>query len=253
MAHLKIIFYSNSLIRPVSFEMIIPNDFRMEQPNKIKTLFLLHGYTGAAGNWISEELIRKYNFAVVMPSGENAFYLDGLSTGRKYATFLGQELVEYVRKTFHLALSAEETYIMGMSMGGFGALHTGLAYPENFGKIGALSSALIIHDIAHMTEEDENPVANYHYYHDCFGDLDTVESSVNNPEVLIKQLKEKDIAIPQMYICCGTEDFLLRNNREFHTFLEENGVSHIYMESAGNHDMIFWSEYAAKIIEWMFG
>jgi hypothetical protein len=39
---------------------------------------------------------KKYNFAMVMPSGENAFYLDGLSTGHKYCTYVGKELTEYI-------------------------------------------------------------------------------------------------------------------------------------------------------------
>ena len=54
-------------------------------------------------------------------------------------------------------------------------------------------------------------------------------------------------------MCCGTEDFLLENNRELHRFLESEGIPHEYHESKGNHDMVFWHEYIAKIVEWMFG
>ena len=163
--------------------MYLPNDMRTDIPQeenpyaarKMRTLFLLHGYTGDAGNWVPEEIAQKYNFAIVIPNGENAFWLDGLSTGHQFASFLGKELPEYLRKTFGLAGSAEETYIMGLSMGGFGALHTAFAYPEVFGKVSALSSALIVHKIAHMKEDGGNEVANYAYYHECFGDLETVE------------------------------------------------------------------------------
>ena len=51
---------------------------------------------------------------------------------------------------------------------------------------------------------------------------------------------------------CGTEDFLLENNREMHQFLDRIGVEHVYLESAGNHDMKFWNEYAVKFSEMMF-
>ena len=232
MAYYHIRFFSNSLKRNTSFEMFLPNDVREDIPHedtvyskrKMKTLFLLHGYTGCAENWVPEYLAQKYNFAVVMPNGENAFWLDGISTGRQFCTFVGVELVDYIRKTFGLAMDADETYIMGMSMGGFGALHTALYYPEKFGKLAALSSALIVHEIAHMKEGGGNPVANYAYYHECFGDLETV----------------------------GTEDFLLENNRAFHAFLENIGVEHLYLESSGGHDMTFWSEYAVKFVEKMF-
>lgn len=260
MAYYHIRFFSNSLKRNTSFEMFLPNDVREDIPHedtvyskrKMKTLFLLHGYTGCAENWVPEYLAQKYNFAVIMPNGENAFWLDGISTGRQFCTFVGVELVDYIRKTFGLAMDADETYIMGMSMGGFGALHTALYYPEKFGKLAALSSALIVHEIAHMKEGGGNPVANYAYYHECFGDLETVEKSDNNPEILVKKLKDEGKKIPEIYMSCGTEDFLLENNRAFHAFLENIGVEHLYLESSGSHDMTFWSEYAVKFVEKMF-
>lgn len=260
MAYFRIEYFSNALRRAASFEMLIPNDAwawdgKPEQaPAKpMRTLFLLHGYTGKAGNWVPDWLPAKHNFAIVMPSAENSFYLNGLSTGHAYQTLVGEELVDYVRKTFGLARSAGDTCIAGMSMGGFGALHTGLAYPQTFGKIAALSSALIVHGIAHMKPGENNGVANYDYYRECFGDLETVEDRDVNPEVLIKRLKAQNARIPDIFMCCGTEDFLLENNRQMHRFLLDEQVRHQYFESAGNHDMVFWNEYIIKAVEWMFG
>lgn len=256
MAYCTVKFYSDCLKRRTTFEMFIPNDTSNIDPiygeRNMKTLFLLHGYTGNAWNWVPEYLAEKYNFAIVLPNGENAFWLDGISTGHKFGTFIGKELVEYIRKTFGLAGSCEDTYIMGLSMGGFGALHTALAYPENFGKAAALSSALIIHDIAGMKEGGGNDKANYEYYRECFGDLDKVTESDNNPEVLIRKLKEEDKMIPQIYMACGTEDFLLENNRRFHNFLDKSEIPHSYCESTGGHDMTFWNEYAVKFVRMMF-
>lgn len=257
MAYLNIEFFSNSLLRTVSFKMFIPNDPKDGTvpcgEGKMKTLFLLHGYTGSSYFWGYEELAAKYNFAMVMPSGENAFYLDGEATGCKYCTYVGEELVGYIRRTFGLALCAEDTFVCGLSMGGFGALHTALSYPQNFSKAGAMSSALIIHEIAGMKQGDNNGVANYDYFKKCFGDLESVVQSRANPETLVKQLKRSGEPIPEIYMCCGTEDFLLENNRSFHNFLNEQNVRHIYRESKGSHDGVFWGEYTPRIIDWMFG
>ena len=256
MAYFRIEYFSNALRRTTSFEMLLPNDGPEEATagqKPMKTLFLLHGYTGKAGNWVPDELPGRYRFAIVMPTAENSFYLDAEATGRQYQTMLGVELVDYVRKTFGLAKSAEDTYIAGLSMGGFGALHTGLAYPERFGKIGALSSALIVHEVAGMKPGSGNEVANYAYYRECFGEPEKLLESDANPEVLVRKLKKSGEKMPQMYICCGTEDFLIENNREFHRFLVDEGVEHEYHEGKGIHDMVFWREYIARIVEWMFG
>ena len=252
MANINVKFFSNALNRKVSFDMYIPNDSPEEKSRKMKVLFLLHGYTGDAWNWVPEHLAQKYNFAVVTPNGENGFWLDGLSTGHKYCTFVGSELVGYIRRTFGLALTPDDTYIMGLSMGGFGALHTAFTYPENFGKTAAMSSALIIHEIAKMKPGDDNGMANYAYYRECFGELETVEESDSNPEVLVKRLKEKG-SIPAIFMSCGTEDFLIENNRQFHSFLQDIDVPHTYFESKGSHDMDFWNEYTEKFVELMFG
>ena len=259
MAYFNIEFYSNSLNRPVSFKMIIPNDpmltfggvpFDASKP--MNTLFLLHGYTGAAGNWVPEEFCTKYNLAIVCPSGENGFWVDGLSSGHNYGTFITEELVNYVRTTFNIAKTPETTFVMGMAMGGFGALRAGLSHPETFGKIVALSPAYIIHDIVGMKPGEDNGMANYEYYRQCFGELSMLEASRNNPEVLIDELLSKGQKLPDIFMAIGTEDFLLTPTRGFEEFLKSRNVAHLYEEAPGGHDMVFWDAYARKFVPMLF-
>ena len=123
-------------------------------------------------------------------------------------------------------------------------------YSLDSSKIGC--SALIVHGIAHMKPGEDNGVANYAYYHECFGDLETVETRDCNPEVLAHRLKAAGKKLPDIYMACGTEDFLIENNRAMHRFLEKEKIAHEYHEGKGVHDMVFWSEYIAKAIDWMF-
>lgn len=264
MAQFQVDFFSNALARSTCFQLVLPNDSPsfMTDGNdnykrKMKTLFLLHGYSGSSKDWLygssAQDMAGKYNVAIVMPTGENSFYLDGKGTGKAYCRFVGQELVEYLRKTFNIAMDKEETFIGGLSMGGFGAIHTGLYYPETFGKIVALSSALIIHNIKNKTEEFKDGIADYDYYASVFGDLDKLEASVNNPEQLIRTLKEEKKSIPAIYMACGTEDFLIKENRAFNQFLKDEGVAVEYIESPGNHNWDFWNHYLEPSIQWLLG
>lgn len=252
--------YSNCLHRRTSFKVVIPTDRRTDEfppakenpylKREMKTLFLLHGYTGDAECWIPEDLISRYNFAVICPSGENGFWLNGLSTGHAFQSFVGEELVKFVQDTFGLAKKREDTYICGLSMGGFGALHTALAYPEVFSKTVALSSALIQKEVSKMKPGSNNGVANYEYYRECFGEPEKVMESDNAPETLVKKILASDgkLIMPEIYMSCGTEDFLIEPNRDMHRFLEENGVKHEYLEWSGIHDMKFWGESVQKFI-----
>ncbi len=260
MADLSIRFFSNCLRRTVEFKMFLPNDKRNDIPweedkhvkGDMKLLLLLHGYTGDGDIWVNREQAASLNVAVVAPSGENGFWLDGEATGRQYASYVGKELIDYIRDTFGIAKTPDKTGVMGFSMGGFGALHTALAFPETFGTCAALSSALIHNEVANMKEGVGNSVANYEYYRECFGNPAKLSESENNPEFLAKRLKAEGKTIPGIFMACGTEDFLLEPNRKFHEFLNTTGIDHVYEESEGIHDMKFWSKYAEIFMPHMF-
>lgn len=262
MALVQFSFFSAALARITNFKIILPNDepdfIKMGNPHyerPTKLLFLLHGYSGCDTDWLYhtpiQEFSGKYNLAIVLPNGENAFYLDTKETGRKYGTFIGEELVNYVRETFGLSDKMEDTFIGGYSMGGFGALHTALAYNHTFGKVFAFSSALIIHQIAQMEQGTEDGIANYDYYRQIFGDLKEVEQSEMNPEVLIGRIMEENDRLPELYLAVGTEDFLYGHNQDFKQFLEEKQVLFEYHEGEGTHDFVFWNRYLEPAIQWL--
>ena len=103
MALLQVNTFSQALSRIITFHIILPNDAPPEMlagnsnyDRPMKTLYLLHGFSGSTQDWLTgsliQELALKYNLAVVMPAGENSFYLNGKGTGRGYETFTAVEL-----------------------------------------------------------------------------------------------------------------------------------------------------------------
>ncbi|MCR4922494.1 MAG: alpha/beta hydrolase fold domain-containing protein [Lachnospiraceae bacterium] len=262
MATGRIRFYSMAQAGQVDITFVIPNDVSdiMKEGNKnydrsMKTLYLLHGFSGNDCDWeyngIAEDIAFEYNMAVIMITAGNNFYLDRKATGCQFGTYAGEEAVEYTRKLFGLSDKREDTFIAGLSMGGFGALHTALAYPETFGGVIALSSALIIHKIAKMKEGEYDDIANYEYYKEVFGDLSKVEESDANPELLYNKLKASGEEIPPIYMAVGTEDFLYDNNQEMKEFLEKNEADFKYEEGPGIHDWKFWNKYITRGIDWI--
>ena len=264
MSTLHVTFRTPSLMLPGEFWMHLPEKELPPIPGfppnpnydrPAKTLILLHGYSGNCQDWLcnspAAQLSFQYNLAVVMPSGGLNFYLDLPATGQKYQTFIGVDLINYLRDTFGLAMTPEDTFIGGLSMGGFGAMHTAFAYPERFSKVMALSSALIIDELAHMRPGDANPMANYEYYAHTFGDLRTAKERDCNPQVLYRKLKAEGKPLPQIYMACGTEDFLLTANRAMRDFFVGEGANLRYEEGPGIHDWNFWSPHALRGVEWL--
>ncbi len=262
MALMKVSFYSQALMKTTNFNIVIPNDLLpiMIQDNEhykrqTKALYLLHGFSGNENDWLYGSLIQniavQYNIAVIMPAGDNSFYVNANGTGKNYGDYVSHELVEYTRKVFNLSDKKEDTFIGGLSMGAFGAIRNGLNNTDTFGKIFGLSSALIINDIKNKKEGFKNEVADYDYYVSIFGDLSELDESDKNPEYLIKQLKTEGKDIPPIFMACGTEDFLLNQNRQFNEFLVKEGINVDYRESKGIHDWNFWNEYLEKAVKWL--
>ena len=55
--------------------------------------------------------------------------------------------------------------------------------------------------------------------------------------------------IPKIYMACGTEDFLIEQNRDYHNFLEAQKVDVTYVEGPGAHTWDFWDTYIEKFLE----
>lgn len=251
-------FFSDSLRRKVPFRIFLPNEgdiFGQGTAEPMKLLLLLHGYSEGGNEWTwfgnVADMADKYHLCIVMPVGENSFYLDGTATGRQYATYVGVELLRYVRKTFGLSDRREDTYVGGYSMGGFGALHTALRYPDTFAGAIALSSALIVHEVADMKPGQENGVANYDYYRLMFGEPEGVVESEANPEKLLRDRCRAGGSVPKLYLACGEQDFLLQENRNFVEFLSGYPVDFEYQEGTGGHDFRYWNQHLEPGIRWL--
>ena len=152
---------------------------------------------------------------------------------------------------FPLSRKKEDTFIAGLSMGGYGALRNGLRYPETFGFIGALSSVLIIDDLAASNDEAPMVFQRRSYYESIFGELDKVAGSDADPKALIHMIKSQKIQVPAIYMACGTEDFLIQKNRAFHEYLEAEGIAVTYEEGPGTHSWMFWDTYIRNFLDWL--
>ena len=255
-------FYSLCQSMQVNFTYVLPNDLpeiftkdNLHFDRPMKTLYLLHGFSGNDCDWeyngIAEDLAANYNLAVIMPTAGNNFYLDREATGAQYGKFIGEEIVDYTRRTFGLSDKREDTLIAGLSMGGYGALHTAFAYPKTFAGAAALSPALVIRDIAKLKPDGFSLIANYAYYREIFGKLVRIELSDKNPEVQWKTLKKAGEKIPSVYLAIGTEDDLYANSLELKKFFEENKADFFYEDGPGKHDWKFWNEYIVRGIKWL--
>ncbi|MBK5200499.1 MAG: hypothetical protein JJE21_03090 [Spirochaetaceae bacterium] len=261
MAIYRVEYKSKTLSKTAKFIAIIPNDVSKATKKKYsnsynratKTLYLLHGYNGDETTFLRTTAIReysnRYNIAIILPSCRNSYYLNRDGDREGYQTYISKELVHYVRKVFNLSQDREDTFMGGVSMGGYGAIQSALLESTTFSKVIAISPALIIENL-----QSPNPDFNhgsYNFLLRTFGRFEDLPTSDNNPKVLFNKNIEKGIGNPNIFIAIGLDDFLLAGCRDFQAFLSNKTNNYTYIEDEGIHSEGFLLKYLEISIQWL--
>lgn len=217
-------------------------------PQPYKTLYFLHGLYGSDDIVLANTSLQKFaednGIAIVIPCGENSFYVDNEQAHAYYGEYVGQELLDITRNIFPLSHKREDTFIAGFSMGGYGAIRNGLKYSHNFSKIGMISAALITDDIVDYTD-DSNVLRSRQFYESVFGNLDDLKGSDMDPKALIENTRD----IPDIFMACGVDDFLFDKNVDFYEFLNSRNIYCEFIEAEGEHTWEFCDKHIKEFIK----
>lgn len=264
MAIMKIDVYSKTMNRTVTLEVIAPVE-ALKPGDTMAALYLLHGVQGSFINWSTavhafrllgvNNMKREKKLAIIMVSGDNSFYHDAPDRSANYEQFLAEELPLLTRAMLPLSAAREDTYIAGLSMGGYGALRTGLLYPQVFGFAGGLSSALLTQHMEGAVDEGVF-FRRREFLKTVFGcELNGIEKTEHDVMELSHRLLAKvetgegSLQMPKLYLACGEQDGLLPLSRELHADWEKLGIEHRYEEHEGNHEWAFWEWGLGRILE----
>lgn len=206
-----------------------------------KVLYLLHGMTGGCTDWVEKTRIVYYaqqqRYIVVMPEAHNSFYTD-MVYGGNYFSYIAYELPALVERFFNVRHTRENTFVAGLSMGGYGAVKTALSRPNFFTACAAFSGALDAEAIYRkLPQQDE--------WHKKLAvsiagpDLSVPENG--NLFTLASGLADKPQK-PRMLVTCGDKDFLLEDNRRFDAHMKALPFEYTYKEWPGDHDWDFWEQ-----------
>lgn len=260
MALLTVNLFSSVLKRPATVNVVLPTDRKPESSGKpLRMLILLHGALGNYNDWIAntriQTLAEDKGICVIMPSGENSFYLDNPLSSNFFGTYIGEELPGMMRAMFRLSDRREDCFICGLSMGGFGALRLGLKYHETFGAAAPLSGAYVLHEPDPGAGDEE--VGRMGFETGCFGSMRAGwKSPENNPQNLARTLIQKaeanpSVHIPRLYMACGTEDPLYGPNCSVRDDLLSLGYDITWEQDPGRHEWAFWDRFIERVLDWL--
>jgi pimeloyl-ACP methyl ester carboxylesterase len=136
-------------------------------------------------------------------------------------------------------------FIVGHSMGGYGALKCALTYPERYAGCISLSARCSVQNKLKLIENDPGQIREWQA---ILGEDLTVKPE-NDLYALLARI-QKPAASPRFYVACGTEDFLFDANEHFFArFGKELPIE--YHTEPGNHTWDFWDRYIERILAWL--
>ena len=250
MAFLQVQFFSGCLNVASTVNVILPEakqgiGIKAGESDVLpKVLYLLHGYSDDHRIWMRRTSVERYaaerNLAVIMPAVNHSFYCNE-AYGERYWDYVSEELPATMHRFFRLSDRAEDTYVAGLSMGGYGAMRLALTYPERFAAAASFSGAVRIERILTHHSEDGRAKA-------IFGE----QTDLSGTEVDLFYLMKKNAKSahkPKLYVSCGTKDFLYEHHQQFIPALLENGWDVTrHDEPDAIHEWGFWDQEIRKFI-----
>ena len=187
---------------------------------KYPVVYLHHGIGGNEVSWIgmgsnegNADNIMDYLYSkqmakpmiVVMPDGNTKGASDGWTA---HEDVLLHDLIPWIEKTYSAATDADSRAIAGLSMGGGQTFNYGFPHTDVFHYIGPYSAAP-------NTKQPAQTITN-------------VATVKQNAKVI--------------FIACGGSDGLITNSQNYHTFLDQNTITHIYqVEPNQGHTKTVWN------------
>jgi len=247
--------FSPALEHDVHLSFLLPEILKDKYfPEGVKDepwlIYCLHGYSSGSQEWIRksqiEEFTKTLNAVFIFPDTATEFYSDS-KRGLKYGTFLMDELPVIVEKWFGIKHNREKTLVMGLSMGGYGALKWAFSRPEYFGGCGSFAPVV---DLANSAEFD--PLA-FENLLKIFGSKDAMVGTDADVFQLVNDFDKQDKLKMRLYHCCGEEDFLYAQNLDFNDFVlkHNKNLTYTFETGPGLHNWLYWNQKIVKALSFL--
>jgi S-formylglutathione hydrolase FrmB len=246
-------FFAASLNKTQRYTIILPSNHAPHQ--RYPALLLLHGYGGNHSHWTSNtrlaEYVRDLPLMVVMPEGENSWYVNSpTQPERRFEDYLVNDLRRHLAQRY--GADTTRMAIAGLSMGGFGATMLALKHPRLFRFAGSLSGALSFpRDLMDPTARAGQLIAA------SFPSLPTDPKTLQafrERYDLFRLARSTADSLPYFYLSIGAQDGFqefLPAHRELTDILRSRGIAYEYHEVPGGHNWLFWDREIQPMLRTM--
>lgn len=257
--------HSEILDREMPYSIYLPESYHSSN-RSYPVLYLLHGMTGNHSSWVHGGEVHRIagesmaenrapEMIIVMPDGLfDAFYINNYDKSILWEDFFHEEFIPEIENRYRILSQRNMRTIAGLSMGGYGALYHAIKYKEKFSAVYAMSGAFL--EVAPMPESersdwdrdfhlktwgpynDEGYPENYkeHSIQEIFKNMDPIEPVAGG----WMPWGSNEVPLPQIFIDCGDDDFLLQQNMNLVQIMNSKNVQFEFRVRDGGHTLDYW-------------
>jgi S-formylglutathione hydrolase FrmB len=248
---------SKILAREVPYCAMLPPSYAEDKARRYPVAYYLHGLGDNEqslvnlGGWsIYDRLMREKKigeFVVLAPAGFASFYINSRDGKFRYEDFFLHEFLPAMEKKYRIGKTRSQRGILGVSMGGYGALHYAFKYPGMFSAVSANMPALIEHLPPELSSEWQQKLMGR-----VFGDPpDTAFYEKNSPFRLARNVPVSALRHMVIYFDCGAQDRYGFNvgTLSMDKLLTQRGIAHEAHIYPGGHDWPYVLEHFAASLQ----
>jgi putative tributyrin esterase len=229
----------------MQYRVILPASVLPGQ--KLQVVYLLHGRGGGFHDWSNYSDVARFaesGLILVMPEGAASYYVNAVDPPKdRFEDYIVGDLIRDVENRFPAATGRSNRAIVGVSMGGFGAVNLALRHPDLFVFVGGISSAVDVPRrpfTIRLLQQSR-------LFRAIFGPSGSQTRRDNDPLVLIQTANPE--TTPYFFLTCGEQEGLLSPNREFAQLLGRRHFRFEFHTVRGGHDWNQWNAWLPTLFQ----
>ncbi len=243
---------SKILGKEVRYTIYLPFDYETSS-RFYPVVYMLHGFGDNDIGWIQfgeADMIADKGIAdmeippmiLVMPDAGVSWYINNYNDSVRYEDFFFKEFIPFIEQHYRILSEKRYRAVLGLSMGGYGALVYALKHPDMFSSCVAFSAGVFTdEEIINMNNDEWKNLLGVVYGPNLEGkDRLTNQFKENDPLDIIKSSDANKLKSVRYYLDCGDKDFLYKGNAALHVLLRDLNIPHECRMRDGAHTWTYW-------------
>jgi len=195
-------FHSAALNREMQYRVLLPA--AIPPGRSFPAVYLLHGNGGGFRDWSNYSDVSSYaaqGIILVMPEGGSSYYVNSVTRPEdRYEDYIVNDLITDVESRFPAERKRSGRSVVGVSMGGFGAVKLALSHPDLFSFAAGLSPAIDVPSRPFSIKR----FSQWRQHSSIFGPWGSQARRDRDPFVLARSVDPAQV--PYFFLSCGERE-----------------------------------------------